>query len=172
MSLSRAALIAEIANELAGVLTLAGFTAADSVGNMKEPCNRAFRALGVGQNVIDYGQAPDGDEDKWLAYLRYFTVEKAVWVTSSKMDVKAGSASAAARQQHENLLRLLNTALAQAQAFGLQVPGNGQSAYIPIPFGGGVDQSDYDARADDTSRVPPLFSSRDLPNAMTWGEPV
>lgn len=172
MALTRAQLIAAVAGELAGVLTLGGFTSADTATNMKEPTDRAFRALGVGQNVIDYGQAPDGDEEKWLAYLRYFTIDKAVWNTTAKMNVKAGSASANAREQHENLLRLQASALALAQSFGLQVPGAGQSAYLPIPFGGGIDQAAYDATADDTSRVPPLFSRRDLPTVPSWsGEP-
>jgi len=171
LSLTRAELIAAVAGELSGVLTLGGFTSADTTGNMKEPTDRAFRALGVGQNVIDYGQAPDGDEEKWLAYLRYFTIDKAVWNTTSKMNVKAGSAAANAREQHENLLRLQASALALAQQYGLQVPGNGQSGYIPIPFGGGIDQAQHDATADDTSLVPPLFSVRDLPTVPAWGEP-
>lgn len=168
MSMTRAELIAATAAELSGVLTLAGFTAADTTGNMKEPTDRAFRALGVGQNVIDYGLAPDGEEEKWLAYLRYFVIDKAVWNTTAKMNVKAGSATANQREQHENLLRLQASALALAQSFGLQVPGNGQSGIVPVPFGGGIDQGDYDAVADDTSLVPPLFSRRDLP-VPAWG---
>ena len=172
MALSRASLITAVTGELAGVLTLAGFTAADTAGNMKEPADRCFRALGVAEGDLASATVADGDEEKAIAYLRYFTVDKAVWATASKMNVAAsGGAKANLREQHENLLRLLSAALAQAQALGLPLPGNGQSPYIPVPFGGGVSQSDYDARADDTSRVPPLFSTRDLPSVPAWSEP-
>lgn len=174
MGLTRAQLNTAVTGELAGVLTLAGFTATDGTGNMKEPLDRCFRALAVTESGLATATVPDGDEEKAIAYLRYFTVDKAVWATTAKMNVKAGSASANLREQHENLLRLQSAALAQAQAYGLPVPGNGQSGYIPVPFGGGTSQSDYDARADDTGRVPPLFSTRDLPPVPAlpvWGEP-
>lgn len=170
MALSRAQLNTAVTGELAGVLALGGFAATDTAGNGKEPLDRCFRALGVAESDLATATVADGAEQQALAYLRFFVVDKAVWATASKMDVKAGSASAAARQQHENLLRLWNTALAQAQYYGLPVPGAGQSPYVPVPFGGGVALADYEARADDQSRVPPLFSARDLPNAPAWGE--
>jgi hypothetical protein len=171
MSLTRAELNAAVTGELAGVLTLAGFAATDTSGAMKEVLDRTFRALGIAESGLGTAAVADGAEAQAIAYLRYFVVDKAVWATTTKMNVKAGSAAANLREQHENLLRLLNAALAQAQACGLPLPGNGRSPYVPVPFAGGIDQGDYDARADDASRVPPLFSSRDLPLTPAWGEP-
>lgn len=169
MGMTREELNTAVTAELAGVLTLAGFANTDTSGAMKEVLDNAFRALGVPQNVVGYGTVADGDETKAIAYLSYFVYSKAVANTTGKMAVAAGSAKAALEQQHLHLRQELARYLAQAQAFGLQVPGNGQSAYIPVPYAGGVDAADYQARADDTSRVPPLFSTRDLPNAMNWG---
>lgn len=174
MALTRANLIAAVAGELAGVLTLGGFTSADTTGNCKEPADSAFRALGTAQADLATATVDDGDEQQAIAYLRYFVVDKAVWNTTAKMNVKAtGGAAANLREQHENLLKLLAHALGQAQAYGLQVPGNGQSGYIPLPFGGGTSLADYDTRAADTDRVPPLFSLDDLsplPPMPAWGE--
>lgn len=173
MGLTRAQLNTAVTGELAGVLTLAGFAATDTSGAMKEPLDSTFRALGEDESDLATATVADGDETKAIAYLRYFTVDKAVWNTTAKMNVKAGSATANQREQHENLLKLLAHALGQAQAYGLQVPGNGQSGYIPLPFGGGIDRSQYDTTAADTSRVPPLFSLDDLaplPGVPAWGE--
>lgn len=173
MGMTRAALNTAVTADLSGVLTLAGFAATDTSGAMKEVLDKTFRALGVAESGLASATVADGSEQQAIAYLSYFTIDKAVWNTTAKMNVKAGSAAANQREQHENLLKLLGHALAQAQAYGLPVPGNGQSGYIPVPFGGGIDQGQYDATADDTSLVPPLFSRRDLPTvpAPSWGEP-
>ena len=170
MSLTRAELNTAVTGELAGVLAVAEFAATDAAGAMKEPLDRCFRALGITETGLASATVADGGEEQAIAYLRYFAINKAVWATTAKMNVKAsGGAAANLREQHENLLRLQAEALALAQSFGLAVPGNGQSPYIPVPFGGGIDQADVDARTDDTSRVPPLFSTRDLPGVPAWG---
>lgn len=174
MALSRAALISAVSSELDGVLTLAGFTSADTAGNCKEPADRTFRALDVAEVDLATATIADGAEEQGIAYLRYFVIEKAVWNTSSKMNVKAGSASANLKEQHDHLKELLGLALAQAQALGLPLPGAGQSAYTPVPYAGGISQSEYDSIAANSDRIPPMFSLDDIAipgvTSSDWGE--
>jgi hypothetical protein len=162
--LTRFDLITAVSGELAGVLTLAGFTAADTVGNMKEPTDQTFRAMGVAEADLADAAVADGEEQKGIAFLTFFTVDKAVWNTANKMNVKAGSASAELETQHKNLLRLWAQALAEAQSYGLPVPGGGPGAsgVIPIPYVGGISRSDYETVAADSDRLPLLFSRSDL----------
>lgn len=166
--LSRAELATAVSGELAGVLTLAGFAATDTSGAMKEPLDRTFRALGVTESGLAAATVPDGSEERAIAYLRYFVIDKAVYATTAKMNVKAGSASANLREQHENLLRLQASALAVAQSYGLSLPGNGLSGVMPIPYAGGVSEGDYVSLAHDGDRLSPLFSLHDLVRAEAW----
>lgn len=166
--LSRAELATAVSGELAGVLTLARFTATDSSGNMKEVLDRTFRALGVAEGGLATASVADGNEERAIAYLRYFVIDKAVYATTAKMNLKAGSSSANLREQHENLLRLLASALAVAQSFGLPLPGNGLSGVMPIPYAGGISEGDYVSLAHDGDRLPPLFSLQDLVRAEAW----
>lgn len=119
MALTRAQLNTAVTAELAGVLSLAGFAATDTSGAMKEPLDRALRALGESESALAAASVADGSEAKAIAYLRYFVLDKAVLATTSKMNVKAGSASANLREQHENLKQQRDEARLTAESYGL-----------------------------------------------------
>ena len=121
MGLTRAELNTAVTGELAGVLTLAGFAATDTSGAMKEVLDRTFRALGVAEAGLASAMVEDGAEQSAIAFARYFVLDKAVMATTSKMNVKAGSASANLREQHENLKQQRDEAYATAEVYGLWV---------------------------------------------------
>lgn len=160
MSLTRAELLAAVTGEQTQVLELVGLTALDNAANMKSPIDKTFRALGSTQAGLGSYVVPDGDEDKAVAFANYFVLDRALSAIASAMNVAAGSARAELHQQWENIKELTNRALIIAQGYGLTIAGGLVGGFNPIPYVGGIDDTDWDIVQSD--RKAPLFSIDDL----------
>ena len=79
-----------MAGELADVLSLAGLAATDTSGALKEPLDRAFRALGVAEADLAGAAAADGDEERAIAYASYFVLSRAAGALAGRVDVSVG----------------------------------------------------------------------------------
>jgi hypothetical protein len=156
-------LIAAVTGDLGPVITLAGFSRTDVTGGMKEPADKTFLAMGVPYGAIASTPAADGSETQAIAYLSYFTLEKAWAAVAAKADVTAGTAGIKGSQQYEHVKELLARWVTIAQQFGLEIPGadgGTGSGFVPIPYAGGVSQADYQTVAADADRMPPMFQPR------------
>lgn len=169
MALTRAALTATLAGELADVLALASLEAADTTGALKEPLDRTFRALGVAEGGLAEAAAPDGAEPRAIAFATYFALARAASALAGRVDVATGrnETSAKESQAFTHVQALLEQARADAEGYGLPV---GTGAIVPVPFAGGIARGDYAAVAGDPDRLPPLFGVGD-PTPAGWDEP-
>lgn len=154
MALPRANLAASIAGELAEVLGLAGLGTTDVSSALKEPLDRAFRAMGVAELSLPTASAADGQEARALAYATYFTLDRALAALVGKMNVASAGARADLHQQFENVQAQRDRALMVARTYGLtQIgPANPQIA------AGGIDRTSYDTVA--ANRLRPFFTVR------------
>jgi hypothetical protein len=156
MALDRATLMTEVGGELAGVLALAKLSVLDDVENLSPPLNRTFRAMGVAETDLATAVVATGQEQQAIAYATFFILDRALRGIPKKMDVSGGGSSAKLSNQWDHLRELRDEALLVAQGFGLDIAGAGESGWIPIPYAGGVSESDYLANREG-DRLEPLF---------------
>jgi len=162
VALPRATLVEAMTGELEEVLELADIDPVDQTGDLKEPIDRTFRALGVAEVDLATASAATGSEAKAIAYATYFVLYKATAALVAQMNMSSAGARAELRQQYENVRDRMREALEIAQGFGLSIATGGSAGVAPIPFAGGIESADYEGVADSSSRMPPLFDLRDL----------
>lgn len=136
--MTRTVLAQTAAAELAPLLRASGIPASDTIGALKEPLDRALRALGVPEADLPAAVVPDGLEVRALAYAAHTIAQRAALLL-------APTPQAAAFQP------IVSEAAAAARRAGW-------SELTPIPYAGGIDAADYAANAADPARLPALFS--------------
>lgn len=162
MSLARSSLLAAIAGELREPLALAEINPVDTTGNLKEPLDRTFRALGAAEADLATAVVATGSEAVAIAYATYFVYSRVTSALADQVNMSSVGSRADLHQLYENMKDRMADALLIAQGFGLSISGSGASGLVPIPFVGGMDAADYDAVASDDSVMPRLFSLEDL----------
>lgn len=136
--MNRAAAAAEMGTRLAALLTDAGMSAADQAGQMKEPLDDAFRALGFAE--ADLATADSGDPVGLLAMLRLFTLRAVRDSIAIRFDVGISGDSYRLSQTVAALDRLV----AQAEAAVEVLFGPGAAAGASISANGGMVVLDLD----------------------------
>lgn len=150
MSLSRAALVAELAASLAKGLTLAGMQPTDTADGLQPAVNAALRAMGVAEADLT-ADVPDGDERRAIAFARYFALRQIIDnATATEIDVKGGGGTEAKLSQAVAGLReQLAVALAEANHLGLGIPADGGSGpVIASVVAGGIYATPLFKRSD------------------------
>jgi len=154
MALTRANLLVSVVGELTNELAVAGVAETDTTKAMKEPLDNTFRALNVAEAGLAGASAPDGDEDKAVAFVIYFGWARIVAALAGKMNVAASGARANLREQYQNAVAERDRALAIAQStYGLRLLG----ALNAVPWAGGLSAAERAATESNLDRVKPFF---------------
>lgn len=162
MALARSSLLAAMAGELREPIDLADILPIDTTGNLKEPLDRTFRALGVAETDLPTASVATGSEAKAIAFATYFVYARVTSALADQVNMSSVGSRADLHQLYENMKDRMADALVIAQGFGLSIAGSGASGVVPLAYAGGIDVADFDDIAEDDSIMPRLFSMRDL----------
>lgn len=112
--MNRAEVAAILAAELASPLAAAGMAAADEPGGLKEPLDRAMRALGY--EPAESAEADPSVADGLLELATWHTLRAVRMALVEAMDVSLGGNSYKLNQQFANVGELLKEAEAEVAA--------------------------------------------------------
>src|SRR4051812_16690069 len=121
MTLSRAQAATELAARAGAHLRAAGLLTTDTTGNLKEPLDDTFRALGVTYSGLAVATVAESDLDQFLAVGTVYVLRAAVAESSKLADVAATTLGTSKRQNQitENLERALVRAESAAMGYGV-----------------------------------------------------
>ncbi len=145
MAMSRVELVGEVGGLLNQAIALVGMPATDTAGALREPVNRTLRALGAAQATVTTATVADGDEERAIAFARYFVLDRLVDAAHDLTDLSAPGGAALKQQQTvQSLERQRDRALTAAVAHGLAGYTAKTSVDIaPIPLAGGIARTAY-----------------------------
>ncbi len=142
--MTRAELVGEVIGLLSQALTDIGIPATDTAGALREPVNRTLRALGAAQAGLTTAVVADGDEEKAIAFGRYFVLDRLVDAAHGFIDLGGSVSSLKQQQTVQSLERQRDRALIVAVAHGLAGYTAKTSANVaPIPIAGGIARTAY-----------------------------
>ncbi len=145
MAMSRAELVAEVGARLRRAIALLGLQETDTAGNLREPINDTFRALGVAETALLTATVADGDERRALAFAKYFVLDALVDSAHDQADLTApGGAGLKQQQTIQSLERQRDRALVAATLHGLTgYVARTLANVAPIPLAGGIARAPY-----------------------------
>lgn len=120
MALTRAQAAIEIIANYGDAMLAVGKLATDTTGNLKEPIDLAFRAIGVTQGSETSATLAPSDLDRFLVIGGYFVIRRALAAAMGMADVAATTLGVSKRKSQiaENLRKQLDEARRDAVAFG------------------------------------------------------
>ena len=120
MALTRAQATAELAARTGRVLVTVGLLATDTTGNLKEPLDDTFRALGTAYANIASATVDTADLDQFLAIGAVYVLRRALDEAMGYADVAATSLGTSKRKSQivANLRARLADAEAEATVYG------------------------------------------------------
>ena len=121
MSLTRAQAAAELAARTGRALIGVGLTAADTTGNLKEPLDDTFRALGTAHGSVASATVEEADLDQFLSVGAVFVLRRALDEAVGFADVAATTLGVSKRKSQivKNLEDRLVRAEAKAATYGV-----------------------------------------------------
>jgi hypothetical protein len=121
MTLNRQEAADELANRAGRHLLAVGLTADDTTGNLKEPLDDTFRALGVAYADVADAEVEESELDRFLAVGAVFVLRQALGASSGFADVAATALGTSKRKSQivKNLMDQLNRAESYAAQYGV-----------------------------------------------------
>lgn len=119
----RSDVAALIALDLSSVLAAANMVGTDSVGNLKEPIDRALRAMGVAS--ADLLTAEPADDSLYEAQAMYETLRTVYRRLGDQINIGTGGDNFQLNQMFANVKALLDEAAARVAALGGSKGGSG-----------------------------------------------
>jgi hypothetical protein len=133
MTLSRAEAASELANRAGRHLVAVGLNSSDTTGNLKEPLDDTFRALGVAYGDLIDADVEEGELDQFLAVGTVYVLRQALGASSGFANVAATALGTSKQKQQivQNLEKRLLEAEAHAAQYGVSVltPVMGSGVY-------------------------------------------
>jgi hypothetical protein len=133
MALNRDEAAGELANRSGRALTAVGLLTSDTTGNLKEPLDDTFRALGVAYGDLIDADVEEGDLDQFLAVGTVYVLRHALAASSGFANVAATALGTSKQKQQivQNLEKRLLEAEAHAAQYGVSVltPVMGSGVY-------------------------------------------
>jgi hypothetical protein len=121
MALDRTEAATELANRSGRALVAVGRNTTDTTGNLREPLDDTFRALGVAWGDLATATVEEGDLDRFLAIGAVFVIRRALDEAAGFADVAATALGTSKRKSQivKNLTDQLNRAESYAAQYGV-----------------------------------------------------
>jgi hypothetical protein len=132
-SLNRATLATLLGTRAGRNLTAVGLTTTDTTGNLKEPLDDTFRALGTPYSDLASATVDDSNINQFLAVGAVYVLRRALDEASGLADVSASTLGASKSQSQ--IVKNLRDRLAEAEAAAAQygvadlMPAMGSGVY-------------------------------------------
>lgn len=138
MSMSRAQLMTYLWGKLGDQFTEAGMTNDDTSGNLKEPLDETFVALGFSFTDAATAEVVTGDEPKAMTLARYFGLLAVYDAVMNRVDsqISVGAPSVSKSENRSQFVRQLENALFRArEAAEPFLPTGGTVAFGDLNLG-------------------------------------